>query len=664
MANFSLVALRMFKQTPRSIKKVLKDDLYLFNQSYEVVNDKLKLNSNYPLKDDFFGKNININAIVGKNGSGKSSLLELLFRMVYNLSVKMDLLTSLDTRDKPTFIGLEAELYFIANKTFYGLKNNTKSVYIYKQELTDNFEFHNIDWSNEVTKEHFHELHFFFYSIVVNYSIHAYISNDYNDNKTKYAWIDYLFHKNDGYTVPMVLNPKRDFGTVDMNNEYSLSMQRLGSLLIDNKQFIDGYEFKSINLVKNYSKVKDLFDKFPINSNNVISHPNPYNLSTIKDEFLACYNLCSTTNIQANSKEYELACNYLILKTISISTKNYPNFKKYKLDIKNRFDKTIDDVLNKSASKYRSIISGLVGEINKDTSHITLKIKQVINYIRYAQDTDVGNIKYDYLLENKSFKRDERLSSLDQIIAALPPSFYKYEIKFQNDVTLAKMSSGERQFLLSMSTVLYHIKNLISVPDSNNGRIKYKNFNVILDEIELCFHPEYQRTFLNKLIGYLTRMIENESNDYYFNIILATHSPFILSDIPNCNILYLQEGRQVQDVCAEPFGANIHDILKQNFFLENGFIGDLAQKKIKEIIDEIDNAKREKRGIANEKYNKIVKIIKLIGEPLITNKLMMMLEEVCDSKSKHIIQSEILSLEAELKLKKQKLFNIENDVEA
>lgn len=39
-----------------------------------------------PLKD-FFGKDININAIVGENGSGKSSILELLaeiFRIEFN----------------------------------------------------------------------------------------------------------------------------------------------------------------------------------------------------------------------------------------------------------------------------------------------------------------------------------------------------------------------------------------------------------------------------------------------------------------------------------------------------------------------------------------------------------------------------------------------------
>lgn len=408
MANFSIIALRVFNTTPKKIKKVLNGEWYFFNQSYRIENDEIKLNVGYPLKDDFFGKNININAIVGKNGSGKSSLLELLFRIVYNLSVQMGLLTSLEMRDKPTFIELDSELYFIANNNFYGLKNYKKSISIYKQELIDSCQLRNIEWK-DITENHFQELRNLFYSIVVNYSIHAYISKDYNENDTKYAWIDYLFHKNDGYTVPLVLNPKRDFGVVDMNNEYGLSMQRLAALLIDNEKFIEGYSFKSISLLKNDGKVKGLFDKLPTNSDNTISAPYPPKIKTIKELFLECYSIRPKSNIESNSEKYELACNYLILKTISISTKNYPDFKKYKIDIKSRNDNSIDEILNKSSSRYSSNIKRLVEKIVEDTSHITLKIKQVINYIRYAQDNDVSNIQYDYLLKNKAFKRDEDL---------------------------------------------------------------------------------------------------------------------------------------------------------------------------------------------------------------------------------------------------------------
>lgn len=48
---------------------------------------------NYTLGDsvlkDFFGRNITLHTLVGKNGSGKSSLLDIVFRMVNNVGAVM-----------------------------------------------------------------------------------------------------------------------------------------------------------------------------------------------------------------------------------------------------------------------------------------------------------------------------------------------------------------------------------------------------------------------------------------------------------------------------------------------------------------------------------------------------------------------------------------------
>ena len=54
------------------------------------------------------------------------------------------------------------------------------------------------------------------------------------------AWINGLFHKNDGYMCPIVLNPFRDKGKVDMNREMRLTQQRMEALLfsINGKELI------------------------------------------------------------------------------------------------------------------------------------------------------------------------------------------------------------------------------------------------------------------------------------------------------------------------------------------------------------------------------------------------------------------------------------------
>jgi hypothetical protein len=108
----------------------------------------------------------------------------------------------------------------------------------------------------------------------------------------------------------------------------------------------------------------------------------------------------------------------------------------------------------------------------------------------------------------------------------------------------------------------------------------------------------------------------------------------------------LEEGERANDkITIEPFGANIHDILKQSFFLENGFIGEFARTKIGTVIDAIN-----KKKINKENYKEYKAIIDLIGEPLIRQKLILMIGEVYDNKQDRI---EILEKElAELKQKK------------
>lgn len=97
--------------------------------------------------------------------------------------------------------------------------------------------------------------------------------------------------------------------------------------------------------------------------------------------------------------------------------------------------------------------------------------------------------------------------------------------------------------------------------------------------MEICFHPEYQRTFLKLLIDTLDRIELNKTA--HIHVIIATHSPFILSDIPSGNVLKIKDGR----VCEkeETFGANIHTLLNSEFFLEYS-IGDIAREKIQSLF--------------------------------------------------------------------------------
>ena len=214
---------------------------------------------------------------------------------------------------------------------------------------------------------------------------------------------------------------------------------------------------------------------------------------------------------------------------------------------------------------------------------------------------------------------------LASITKKLPPTFFVSEIFLKNveessekkGISFKKLSAGEKQFIFTVSSILYHMENLKSVDENEEDRVKYHQVNLVFDEVELCFHPEYQRTFLSKLVGTLKRLELTDS--MAFNIIFATHSPFILSDIPTDFIMYLENGKQRNgEEFKNPFGANINDILHQSFFLNNGFIGEFARKKIESLFLFLSNDEQS-REVWEEKECK--HIIRLIGEPLIREAL-------------------------------------------
>lgn len=289
MLHFALIAVKVGKDCYPNIKKVLNPEWYLFNTLYKVdkKEDKLILNKQYPFIlndnqpektnfcDEFWGENIFIQAIVGKNGSGKSSILEIIFRMINNLSVKLLKNIRPDNISEELHMvrGIDAELYFIIHDKIRCLKCKNEEVLIdlgngfkpYGKQLDVEPMCENSIGEIGITHEDIYTiLHDFFYTIVCNYSLHSYNLNDYieesvdKDIASKPSiWLGSLFHKNDGYLTPIVLNPYRDDGILDVNNELNLTNSRLATLLIlydqnkneENNQFIEGYDLGSIKAV-------------------------------------------------------------------------------------------------------------------------------------------------------------------------------------------------------------------------------------------------------------------------------------------------------------------------------------------------------------------------------------------------------------------------------
>ena len=127
-----------------------------------------------------------------------------------------------------------------------------------------------------------------------------------------------------------------------------------------------------------------------------------------------------------------------------------------------------------------------------------------------------------------------------------------------------------------------------------------------------------------------------------FNLIMTSHSPFILSDIPKENIIFLDTYNDkskskykslnlehlkdedciniTNELDIKPFGANIHKLLSHGFFMEDGLTGEFAKSKINEIIDfhkkvkNGENIKIYKYFYKKEYSNRFWQIQSIIGE--------------------------------------------------
>lgn len=679
--DFSICALRVCDDCAQ--KKCLQDGLYFFNDRLRKTKEgEIVLNYDSFVPHDFYGVNIQIQAVVGKNGSGKSSILELLYRIINNFTFMLELgMYRNHTAEQLFYVkGLHATLYYLLDGHIGTLEVQGNFMRFHYDQYEQNLDFEVmdirgrqvvqtevLDLRNEVVEEatvltplgRMAEIsRRFFYTIVTNYSMQSYIDQDYYSEKTYKeffpmleqgkggtkqvsrrvieseeggVWIRSIFHKNDGYLSPIVLNPYRDEGVIDMYKEYRLSQYRLSTIFIHAEkkgiQVIDGYRFASIDYTYDplavERKFKNLYSGKIRHDLEWIEFSDVVSWNQIHRDSIAYFILCELglENIDFTKRIIKDAVLYMVYKVLSIASK-YPSYYKYE-DFGNleSYFQTI------GGAYYPERIHNLVDTIKKDKSHITIKLRQAENFINL--------VKCDARLERKldnTFSFDfyrgklttydliqKEPSNLRELTAILPPAIYNIDIKLKKEdktiISLSRMSSGERQMLYTCSTFIYHILNLMSVQDSRRAR--YRNMMLVLDEVEICFHPEYQRQFISRLREML---IKFQFNKYCsICIIIATHSPFILSDIPQQNILYLKDGQCVNDnVSVNPYAANVNDILHQSFFLEKTFMGDYALERMQKLLEDVESygKKKLKRSVEELKQE-----IALIGDKFLKQQL-------------------------------------------
>lgn len=630
---------------------------------------------------------ITVNCLVGMNGSGKSSLLDILYRIINNFSHKLIDEAWTENKQNPqrghylTYAhGFEATLFFESDGVLGSIHNCYDNVFFsyYSDSKDVCFDHYKIESPISNTRLEQITRHMF-YSICTNYSIHSlneldYTPNplwlEYKDNNINGRWIHGLFHKNDGYVVPITMVPYRnEDGCIDINNENYLAKQRLATLAVlfasQGKPFLNDYRVKSFkcrfnNKAKNDydGRYKELFEKsFPSNTQcqdlkNQITECWEKNLiSHFVDNFLTLLPIVRNTILA-----------YLTYKTLKICI----HYRKYGelLGIKSIQEKRFDDTNGSELSIEWSIdsVNTVIKEIlfQEPSIHVNQKIQQVLNFVekRLYYTDNLALPKEAKFKESEIFKFEgfgwietpiNRLYSVvksgkqtripfktyDAAYLNMPPAFFEWDMvltKGKNGApeTLSQMSSGERQLLHSLSYIIYHIKNIESVKDGRY-RVKYNNISLIFDEAELYYHPDFQKQFVGNLIKMLSWCHINHNIIRGVNLLIVTHSPFVLSDIPLEHTLYLKNGAVVNKK-KETFCGNVHEMLGGNFFMEYS-IGDVAKENVEEIIrlynqkgDANNHQSNRKHYIDNRvRYNYVASII---ADDYLQKKVRDMLEEM------------------------------------
>lgn len=189
------------------------------------------------------------------------------------------------------------------------------------------------------------------------------------------------------------------------------------------------------------------------------------------------------------------------------------------------------------------------------------------------------------------------------------------------------LSEGEERF----------IDIIAKINDSINLNKNFKLLVLLLDEPDQSLHPEWSRRF----IDILTQIIESLEFEGKIQLILSTHSPYLLSDILPYNVFRFDRNNPNRTLTISTntkstcFGANIYDLLNQDFFMNNT-VGEFATKKINSYIKRINDITEKSDDLSEIEY-----FIEQIGEPLIKNAMKKRLDE---KKHKTYTEKEISDL--------------------
>ncbi len=236
-----------------------------------------------------------------------------------------------------------------------------------------------------------------------------------------------------------------------------------------------------------------------------------------------------------------------------------------------------------------------------------LSFQNQIDFIRQIKES-ISGLDFEYHSEGlrtkniEYFTFDYRSKGGKKFISDFTTLFGRTELF---EIDWLGISSGHKAYLNIFASLHQELKTA-----------RQDSLALCIDEGDLYLHPKWQVEFFDKLISVLPNLFFGD-----IQLILTSHSPFLLSDLPRQNITILDvqmAGSSMNgiDLPSNTFGGNLYDLYAEPFFLGNKKTSDFAHRKIRDVVERVESGNLTKAEKA-----KLLEHVSIFGDEIIQFRL-------------------------------------------
>ncbi|OUR93992.1 ABC transporter [Flavobacteriales bacterium 34_180_T64] len=188
--------------------------------------------------------------------------------------------------------------------------------------------------------------------------------------------------------------------------------------------------------------------------------------------------------------------------------------------------------------------------IRENYDNTSFKFFRVLQILYELNNNIVPNDTKEEVYKSEGFYTDWKLPTADpnsRVFHFLDYLIVK-EINDEGntkDLLLREFSDGEHQFIHTMGICLM---------------LKDRRTLLLLDEPETHFNPEWRSKFINVLKNSIDA---GGANNFLKDLVITTHSPFIISDCKRDFVKWFEKGKEPVDIGFQTYGASADYIIKR-----------------------------------------------------------------------------------------------------